>query len=145
MKRCPKCKSEQFTKYGSVKGKQRYKCKDCDCQFTRFDKKGFSSEIKRFALKLYLEGLGFRAIGRLLKVSNVSILNWIREFAKELPPAKSPPAEVSVLNIDEMWHYIGVKKKTIGLHTLSMHQLVGYFPEQWVVVAHTICSESGDE
>ena len=32
-------------------------------------------EIKRQALQLYLEGLGFRAIGRLLGVSNVAVLN----------------------------------------------------------------------
>ncbi|MFT4967609.1 MAG: transposase, partial [Candidatus Deianiraeaceae bacterium] len=34
--------------------------------------------LKRLALELYLEGLGFRSISRILKVSHVSIYNWIR-------------------------------------------------------------------
>jgi transposase-like protein len=40
--------------------------------------------MKKLALHMYLEGLGFRAIGRLLGVSNVSVLNWIRSFGKEV-------------------------------------------------------------
>ena len=31
---------------------------------------------------MYLEGLGFRSIGRILKVSNVSVLNWIKNTSK---------------------------------------------------------------
>lgn len=36
------------------------------------------------ALRLSLEGLGIRAIGRFLKVSHVTVLYWIRNFAKRL-------------------------------------------------------------
>ena len=57
--------------------------------------------MKRFALKLYLEGMGFRAIGRILNVSNVAVLKWIRKFGEELPPP-TPPEEVLVMNLDEM-------------------------------------------
>jgi transposase len=39
--------------------------------------------MKKQALHLYLEGLGFRSIGRLLGVSNVSVLNRIKSFGKE--------------------------------------------------------------
>jgi len=45
------------------------------CKYTRSTPRGISVEIKRQALQLYLEGLGFRAIGRLLGVSNVAVLN----------------------------------------------------------------------
>ncbi|OON69206.1 hypothetical protein B0919_10850 [Hymenobacter sp. CRA2] len=30
------------------------------------------------ALKLYLEGMGLRAIGRVLDVSNVTVMRWVR-------------------------------------------------------------------
>ncbi|KAA6334071.1 hypothetical protein EZS27_017586 [termite gut metagenome] len=33
--------------------------------------------MKKQALHLYLEGLGFRSIGKLLGVSNATVLNWI--------------------------------------------------------------------
>lgn len=36
--------------------------------------RGMPMEMKRQALHLYLEGLGFRAIGHLLGVSNVAVL-----------------------------------------------------------------------
>jgi transposase-like protein len=38
------------------------------------------TSIKRQALQLYLEGLGFRSIGRFLGVSHVSVQKWIRKL-----------------------------------------------------------------
>ena len=111
---CPKCKSENFIKDGIVKSKQRYKCKTCNFRYTVTHK---STEkplyLKRFALQLYLEGLGFRSIGRVLKVSNVSVLNWIRQFGEQVKSLRSnEPA--SVTEIDEMHTYIGTKKTING-------------------------------
>jgi transposase-like protein len=111
---CPKCKSGNFIKDGIVKSKQRYKCKTCRFRYTVTQK---STEkplyLKRFALQLYLEGLGFRSIGRVLKVSNVSVLNWIRHFGEQVKSLRSDePA--SVTEIDEMHTYIGTKKTING-------------------------------
>ncbi|OAV70120.1 hypothetical protein Barb6XT_00050 [Bacteroidales bacterium Barb6XT] len=39
--------------------------------------------MKKQVLRLYLEGSGFRSIGRLPRVSNVSVLNRIRKYGKE--------------------------------------------------------------
>ncbi|ODS29770.1 MAG: hypothetical protein SCARUB_05125 [Candidatus Scalindua rubra] len=111
---CPKCKSENFTKDGIVKNKQRYKCKTCNFRYTVIQK---STEkplyLKKFALQLYLEGLGFRSIGRVLKVSNVSVLNWIRQFGEQVKGLRSNEP-VSVTEIDEMHTYIGTKKTING-------------------------------
>jgi transposase-like protein len=111
---CPKCKSERFAKDGIVKSKQRYKCKTCNFRYTVTQK---STEkplyLKRFALQLYLEGLGFRSIGRVLKVSNVSILNWIRQFGEQVKSLQSDEP-VCVTEIDEMHTYIGTKKTING-------------------------------
>ena len=57
---CPKCKSEKKIKNGVIKGIQPYKCKSCD----------YPLSTKKKALQLYLEGLGFGSIGRLLGVSS---------------------------------------------------------------------------
>jgi transposase-like protein len=62
-----------------MNGKQRYRCKTCGFNFTT-GFRGKPMEVRQQALKLYLEGLGFRAIGRILDVSNVTVLNWVRAY-----------------------------------------------------------------
>jgi transposase len=62
-----------------MNGKQRYRCKTCGFNFTT-GFRGKPMEVRQQALKLYLEGLGYRAIGRELNVSNVTVLNWVRAF-----------------------------------------------------------------
>lgn len=54
--------------------------------------------------------MGLRAIGRILNVSNVTALNWIRIFGKSLKEhvqAELPDdiRHVDVIEIDEMWHF----------------------------------------
>ncbi|KAA6306338.1 hypothetical protein EZS27_042007 [termite gut metagenome] len=67
-----------------VRGHQRYKCKDCHYTSTVEKRSGEYPESERKkALQLYLEGLGFRSIGRYLEVSNVTVLKWIRSFGEE--------------------------------------------------------------
>ncbi|CEG13956.1 hypothetical protein MSIBF_A780002 [groundwater metagenome] len=83
METCPKCKSTDICKNGIVKQKQRYLCKKCKYCFT-VEHIGKSDNYKRDALILYLEGLGFRSIGRFLKVSHVAVFNWIKKFGKQL-------------------------------------------------------------
>ncbi|OAV73849.1 Transposase [Bacteroidales bacterium Barb7] len=84
--KCPKCSSEKKLKAGFTKGKQRNKCKDCGCAYTvelKSTPKPDSLKLKKQALQLYLEGLGFRSTGRLLGVSSVSVLNRIRNLEKK--------------------------------------------------------------
>lgn len=112
MEDCPKCKSKNFRKDGIVKGKQRYKCKNCNFRFT-VEYIGKPDKLKRDALILYLEGLGFRSIGRFLKVSHVAVFNWIRGFGGKLEELRSDE-HIEVVEIDEMHTYIGSKKTTAG-------------------------------
>lgn len=112
MEKCPKCKSTNFRKDGIVKGKQRFFCKECNYHFT-VEKIGKSVNMKRDALILYLEGLGFRSIGRFLKVSHVAVFNWIKSFGKAIDELRSSQ-EIEVVEIDEMHTYIGSKKTSFG-------------------------------
>ena len=87
---CNRCSSNNYTKAGFVKGRQRYKCKDC-LRYYSVERKStaVSKEKKRMALELYLEGLGFNAIGRILKVSHVSVLKWVRKYGKSAEELRS--------------------------------------------------------
>ena len=81
---CLKCYSRKQVKSGFTREIQRYKCKKCECNFTRSDRRGVSVEIKIRALQLYLEGMSFRSIGRMLNVSNMSVLRWIQSAEEHI-------------------------------------------------------------
>ncbi|WP_157196689.1 IS1 family transposase [Methanococcoides burtonii] len=107
---CPRCKSSSHKKNGKIDGRQRYKCHDCGYSYSVEIKSTASPmSVKRQALQLYLEGLGFRSIGRLLGVSHVSVQKWIKKFGRELEDIKSEN-EISIVELDEMHTYIGNKK-----------------------------------
>jgi len=118
MLKCKKCSSVNFCKAGFTRNQQRYKCKDCSCFFTDTPLRGYSSQIKKQALMLYLEGLGFRAIGRFLGVSNVAVLKWIRSLAGKvqelIPIQNTKKVIITTMELDEMWHYVGKKNKSYG-------------------------------
>lgn len=114
---CPKCRSESYRKNGFINEKQRYTCKGCGCQFTQSHKRGAPASKKALAYVLYLEGLGLRSIGRILKVSNVAVLKWIKALAEiwgEKTVQQKAPRHCKVIEIDEMWHYIQKKNKKSG-------------------------------
>ena len=112
MVHCPKCNSTNCKKDGIVKGKQRHKCKSCGYRHT-VQYRGTSPDKKRQALQLYLEGLGFRSIGRILKCSHVAVYNWIKTFGKTVESLRSE-SQLDVVEMDEMHTYIGEKKTTVG-------------------------------
>ena len=112
MDSCPKCKSQNFRKDGIVKQRQRYFCKDCKYRFT-VEQVGKPNKLKRDALILYLEGLGFRSIGRFLNVSHVTVFNWIKAFGEKLEEFRNPE-DIEVIELDEMHTYIGSKKTIVG-------------------------------
>ena len=45
---CKKCTSTLYVKSGHVRGLQRYKCKDCGCQFTATKVRGVNPALKFF-------------------------------------------------------------------------------------------------
>jgi transposase-like protein len=123
MDNCPKCKSTKFRKDGIVKSRQRYFCKDCKHRFT-VEQIGKSNELKRNALILYLEGLGFRSIGRYLNVSHVAVFNWIKTFGEKLDEFRNS-SDIDVVELDEMHTYIGSKKTTVGYGLLLIDMDTG--------------------
>jgi len=114
---CPKCHQIKFVKNGIVKGRQRYLCKNCKYCYT-VSEIGKPTSLKKQAINLYLEGLGFRSIERILKVSNVSVLNWVRKFGKEIEMIREPEKEIEIVEMDELHTYIQHKKTTVGFGLL---------------------------
>ena len=71
--------------------------------------------MKEHALELYLEGLGFRSIGRILEVSHVSVFKWIRSFGEKAQRTQRSIGDAKVVEIDEVHTYVGNKKKELDL------------------------------
>ena len=112
MTSCPKCQKEQCTKDGIVGGRQRYRCNHCNYRHT-VAYKWYSEDVKRQALAMYLEGLGFRSIERLLNCSHVAVSQWIKAYG-EKARLDMPATELEVVEMDEMHTYIGSKKTLVG-------------------------------
>lgn len=110
---CPRCNCDKHVKDGIVQGRQRYLCKECQYRYT-VAFRGKPIELKRFALALYLEGMGFRSIERIIKVSNVTVMRWVRSFGKEVERLRKIDSNLEVIEIDEMHTYIGLKKTIVG-------------------------------
>ena len=110
---CPRCQDTEIVKAGFQSGRQRFKCRLCGRLFVEGAQRGFPEEVKAKAIALYLEGLGFRAIGRLLGASNVAVLKWVKKAAQELPEPETP-AFVDVLELDELHHFVKKRAKKSG-------------------------------
>lgn len=84
---CPRCGATDIVRSGTVKARQRYRCKSCQYNFSvnKLGKRVDSYYVVK-ALQLYLEGLSYREIERLLGVSHVSVMNWVRSSGLKKPP-----------------------------------------------------------
>ena len=110
---CPKCQATQTVKNGRHLGRQRYRCKGCGFQFTRSTPRGRPASEKAMAITLYTLGLSLNSIARLFKVTAPAVLRWVRTFA-EKTYEKPEPREAVVVELDEMWHYLRLKKTNYG-------------------------------
>jgi transposase-like protein len=120
---CPKCKSSHHVKDGVVRGRQRYKCKGCHYHYTVERKSDVKTpEIRRLALELYLEGLGFRSIGRILKISYGTVYVWVKEWSSQV---SFPRREnhIETIDLKKMLAYIESKKTTSSGYGLMLIDL----------------------
>jgi IS1 family transposase len=73
--------------------------------------RGRPPAMKALATLLYAMGnMSFCSIARLLGVSDVAVLKWIRSEARKLPEPKVE-SEPVILMLDEMWHFIQKTRK----------------------------------
>ena len=77
--------------------------------------KGYSEEVKRQALALYLEGSGFGSIGRLLNCSHVAVYQSIKQYGEQARLDALPSTELDVVEMDEMHSYAGSKKRGLAV------------------------------
>jgi transposase-like protein len=112
---CPKCQNNQIVKSGIVKNRQRYLCKPCNYFFSvnKLGKKIDDYYVTK-ALQLYLEGLSFREIERIIGVSHVSISNWVKEFKIKKPENSNYHPTYKIFNHLELVEFLKNKEILSG-------------------------------
>ncbi len=131
---CKKCQSQGCVKSGHIRGHQRYKCKGCGCQFTQTKRRGVDPGLKSLSIVLYAYcGLSMGKIARLMKVSTVAVLKWVKAAALEVKPV-NPVSESGIVMIDEMWHFVNGKKRKFGSGEPLMGYPVALLDGSWAVV-----------
>ncbi|MEG4128180.1 IS1 family transposase [Microcoleus sp. Pol11C1] len=134
---CPECQSTHVNKNGHKKGKQNYICVGCGRQFIEGYQphKGYSEDVKRECLKMYVNGLGFRAIGRVKNVHHTTIINWVKQVGKLLPDFYEAEITPQVGELDELETFVGSKKTKPWLWTAVDHFKPGILG--WVLADHS--------
>lgn len=79
---CPDCESSKIRKNGKRRGKQNHICVECQRQFIEGYEppKGYSKQVKQECLKMYLNGMGFRAIERVKGVHHTTVIYWVKQL-----------------------------------------------------------------
>jgi len=109
---CPRCKRKikQYKAGFNPSGSQRYRCGVCNRVYTpKPNPLGYPAETRMLAIRMYLEGNSQRAIGRILKVNQQSVANWVRAYVEKLPQEKRPE-KVHTAELDELYTFVGNKK-----------------------------------
>ena len=92
-------------------GTQRYRCLACQRNFTPAPKEqGHGIVVREQAVRLYLEGMSLRAIGRILGVVHQSVANWIAASAAQLPVRVTDAMPTETVEVDELYTFIERKK-----------------------------------
>lgn len=112
---CPKCESAAATRSGVIGGRQRWKCKVCGYHYTvaKVGRETDSYYVIK-ALQLYVEGVSYREIERLLGVSHVSVMNWVKKYGVHAPRQTEYHPTYRILNHAELQTFLADPKNLKG-------------------------------
>jgi transposase-like protein len=136
---CPYCHSQdkQVKNGYSQPGKPKFKCQSCQKTYYKDHKpyRGYSPETKLQAVKMYVDGMNFRRIARMLGVHHQSVINWINAyhqkqqdlnpnfphenvassaFATQPQDSRTQTSSLEVVEGDELFTFI-THKKTVPM------------------------------
>ena len=94
--------------------RQRWLCPHCHKTCGERDHRRVEPAKRASALAHYLEGVGLRATERLVGVSHNAVMNWVLEAVAGKALAGVKPDEVEWVEADELWTYVGQKKRPAG-------------------------------
>lgn len=114
---------DQIIRYGKTRqGYQRFQCKACEKTFnerqgTIFEGRKTSEKAMLECLALLAEGVRISSISRTKGIKEDTILSFLREaaaHAEQVEAVLLRDYEVSRVEIDALWTYVGRKNKEKG-------------------------------
>jgi transposase-like protein len=66
--------------------------------------------VRQQAVRWYVDGMNYRRIARHLGVHHQTVINWTNAHIATLPDTPPLPSEVTVVEQDELFTFIGEKK-----------------------------------
>ena len=119
---CKDCGCIRYVKNGYVQEVQRYKCKQCGCNFVEGDKRiKYGSRDHLKVIKLYLENCGIRSIERITGIRNSQISKWIEETAayikRQLRQSENQVKtiqDIEIMELDELCTFVKKDQKMEG-------------------------------
>ncbi len=114
---CPECGATHIRKNGKRKGQQNHICVTCGRQFINAYEppRGYSDEVRRECLKMYVNGSGFRAIERVKGVHHTTVITWVKPVGNCLPDAYDPDITPRVGELDELATFVGSKNQDLAV------------------------------
>lgn len=78
--KCPRCQSQEYSKNGSQRDKQKYICKACGRQWLNPPgDRGYPNAVRMLCVKMHQNGLATRELERYTGISHNTIVNWIKD------------------------------------------------------------------
>ena len=71
----------------------------------------YPNSIRELCLKMYLNGLGFRAIARIMNICHSTIIEWVKKVSQNLPTEIMDDEIPEITEIDELQTFVGSKKR----------------------------------
>lgn len=116
MVKCINCESGCIVKNGKTREKQRYRCKECGYNFVEGDGRTNEKIAAKKAMCVLLYSLSKASYSMLAKIFDTwpsLVYRWIKEAGAKLPD-QEVSGQISQMEFDEMWHFIGNKKTNFG-------------------------------
>jgi transposase len=106
--KCKNCSCEKITRNGIVRGKQRYKCKECGYNFVIGDERTNENiqALKALVVMIYSLGKGsYNMLGKFFKRDRSLIYRWIKEAGLSFDDPNAD-GDICEIEFDEMWHFL---------------------------------------
>lgn len=134
--KCHHCYSNKFHKNGKYKSVQRYICLDCNRTFTSKGERFFTKQKRDFAVTMYFQNVGIRAISRLVGASPAGVLKWIRKAGSDLrknlakisDKMKEENSIPDIIELDEIYTCVKKNSKELSYGLLILGEKVVLFP-----------------
>ncbi|MCL2288094.1 MAG: hypothetical protein FWC33_02795 [Candidatus Bathyarchaeota archaeon] len=110
---CKRCDGNSAYKAGVIRGRQRYKCRDCGYFFRLGDKRTSSQTDAKQAMCILLyslTGCTYRTVGLLVEYDPAFVYRCVKKFKEQLPKFKQY-LDIKALTFEDLKPFISLNRE----------------------------------